>query len=140
MWRRVAVGGAEGWIDASLIAPHYYALTPDHNSDPASAVRTFYGHLGRKELAAAWGALGPAFKARVSYDDWVKGFATTIRVEAATERAVVQAPDRATVWVRISADDMIDGQRATSTFNGSWELVRVGGNWKLDTPQIEKST
>ncbi len=160
IWRRVAVGDTEAWIAASQLAPFYpypgaqphyysasvgyrpdyYALTPGPYADPASAVRTFYSHLGRKELTAAWDALGPAFKARVSYDEWAKGFATTLRVEAATEQVAMQAPDRATVWVRVSADDMVNGQRTTSTFNGSWGLVRVGGSWKLDTPQIEKST
>lgn len=61
----------------------------DDRSDAASLVRSFYNAINRQEYSRAWDYFGEA-KPATNYEAFVKGFATTERVDVATGAVSVE--------------------------------------------------
>lgn len=66
-------------IEARAAEPAYY----DDRSDAADLVRSLYNAVNRKEYARAWDYFGEAKPAK-TFQDFVKGYATTARVDLET--------------------------------------------------------
>lgn len=112
------------------------ALEP---GDPADAVLAFYGLLNGGEFNDAWNMISPRYTSSHSFDDWVKGYATTQSVTVLSAATTSQTDTTATVNTTIqSVDEQADGTLLTQQFQGAWNLVLVAGNWKLDTASIKK--
>ena len=107
--------------------------------DPADAVQQFYAHIGSRNFQAAWQMLGPSFRAKNEYNGWVKGFESTRSVQTSSATTTSQSGDKAVVDITINSVDAIGSRTEAKTFGGSWDLVRVDGAWKLETPHIRQT-
>jgi hypothetical protein len=107
--------------------------------DPADAVQAFYGLLNRGDFEDAWNMYNPRYTSTHSFDDWVKGYATTQSVTVLSATTTSQTDATATVNTTVqSVDKQAGGKLLTQQFQGTWNLVLVDGNWKLDTASIKK--
>ncbi len=110
---------------------------------PAAAVLRFYQLLDRGELEAAYGMLGPRFRAEHPFDGWAAGYAGTrdviveeVRPARAHWDLRNDPPLDSPVYVRVTAvDDARPGPRPRS-FAGVWRLTRVGKSWQLEEAEI----
>ena len=107
-------------------------------STPAAAVTRFYRAIGARDLEAAWEFLSPRFQGTIAYEKWLEGYATTRGAEVTSATTSSQTNSSAAVEVTVVSIDVIEGRRVSKTFQGSWTLVSVGGQWRLDRPSIRQ--
>lgn len=80
--------------------------------------------------------LSPVFQSAWAYDNWLAGYRNTRSVELPTLTANYVAGNTAQVVVAIRTVD-VDGSRSvTKRFQGTWDLVRINGAWRLDQGKI----
>ncbi len=115
-----------------LDRPHAY---PDDT--PIHALASFYLALNDRDLPMAYRMLSPAAQSVRTYEDWVLGFATTLGVEVGAVRVVAQEGERATVAAQVRALDNVDGRVIATVYAVEWQMVRLGGSWRLDRGAAE---
>ena len=106
---------------------------------PADSVARYYSLIGERNFAGAWERLSANRRAALSdnFDAWVRSHDTTMSVEVRSVSTVARTPSAATVVVSLVAVDAEGGSTVARTFEGTWGLVLVSGDWKLDTPTIQ---
>lgn len=115
-----------------LDRPHAY---PDDT--PVYALASFYLALNDRDLPAAYRMLSPAARSAWAYEEWVRGFATTLQVEVGAVRVVAQEGDRATVAAQVRALDNVDGRVVATTFAVEWRMVHLEEGWRLEEGSAE---
>lgn len=106
---------------------------------PAEAVRQHYAFINARNYRAAWELFTPRGRPVPAYEDYVQGFRTTVSVQTPAVTTVEQTADRATVAVTIIAVDQEGDRRITKRFEGTWALILVDGQWKLDRASIRQT-
>jgi len=124
---------------ATAVAAAAPAVPVQVAADPADAVRTFYSLIDHQAYRAAWDLLGPHFQANNTYAGWVKGYATTQSVAVPSATTLSQSGSSATIkFTIVAVDRQAGGQLLTQTFAGTWDLVLIDGEWKLDVAHVSK--
>lgn len=80
----------------------------------------------------------PGFQSKYDYSTYVKGFDTMQGIVIRSASTTAQQGDAATVTVELLSIDSADSRWVPKSFQGTWVLIRVGGAWKLDTPNIRQ--
>jgi hypothetical protein len=106
--------------------------------DPAGTVRKFYQLIDEQNAAVAWPLLSPTFQANWSYDKWLDGYRNTRHVEVLFVKPVSATGDTAQVAVSIRSVDDDGTQSVTKRFEGTWDLVRIDGAWRLNHGSISE--
>ena len=104
-----------------------------HEETRALTVEQFYALLGRKEYAAAYAFLSPAFTAANPFASWRAGYESTETIEA----RVTELPD-GLVGVELTAVDRTQAGAVTRRYRGTWSLVwsSAASQWLLDRAEI----
>jgi hypothetical protein len=104
--------------------------------DPSGIVRKFYQLVNEQNAAVAWALLSTGFQSAWIYDNWLAGYRNTRSVEVLELTANHVTGDTAQVLVAIRAVDVNGSQSVTKRFQGTWDLVRTNGAWRLDRGKI----
>jgi S1-C subfamily serine protease len=111
---------------------------PKPLSAPAAAVQAHYQAIVARDFRAAWSHFSPAYQSRMSYDQWVAGYAQTRAVDLERVTQVSQASNGATVQISLASVDVQGSGTVRKRFEGTWTLTMVQGTWKLDRPNIRQ--
>jgi len=108
---------------------------------PAESVRQYYTWLGERNFEAAWGKLSPDRRASLgqNYERWARGVGSALSVSVRSVATVAQTPSQATVLVSFDTDAQEGEGIVSRTFEGTWGLVFVEGDWMLDIPTLAKT-
>jgi hypothetical protein len=94
-------------------------------------VESFYRYITSKNYSAAYALLSPSYKQGTTFPEFVKGYATTLSVDADAKDS---ASGNDVVDVTLHAEDLKNGSEVDTTYVGTWKLVPDGhGRWLLDT-------
>jgi eukaryotic-like serine/threonine-protein kinase len=96
----------------------------------AAAVRGHYGAIGAGDFEEAYSYFGPTFRSQHSQADWIAG-EQPYQIQSTTINSLQVnevAGDRATATVDVTVLD----NTGTPRFLITWNLVKDGGEWRLD--------
>ena len=99
---------------------------------PAQAVGLFYTLLSLRRYTDAYALYSQANQARAPFNQWLDGYRTTVDVYI--ERISQDLSN--SVSVTVVGIDLVNGQRVTRRFAGTWDIVFEGGSWRLDRGRI----
>ena len=110
------------------------APAPAAQSDPQTAVRDYYAALDRHDFNAAWALMSPRLQGSLNFQRWADGYAGTSNVQVPTAQTIASSGSSATVSFTVtSADSGVD-----QAYQGTWDLVLVGGTWRVDRSNIKQ--
>lgn len=100
---------------------------------PLEAVRAFYNYQSINQLDKAYQLLSPEYLDGLDFNEWSQGYEDTIGVELI---AIEQTGSPQTIFLKFASFDLINDQRVTKFFEGTWTTERVGERWLLTRPNI----
>lgn len=112
------------------------AATPDTskgktsaNKEVEDAIRSHYGAIGDGNFEKAFSYFGPTFRSTNTEEGWVDNERTS-QIRSSTVNDVnVEAVSGSTATVDVSFRD----KTGTPRFVLTWDMIRDGGGWKLDS-------
>ncbi len=70
---------------------------------------------------------------------WEKGLQKTMRDVVTTLDVISVDGNKAKAYIEMTSyDDQGDGSVLVQEWGGNWNLIKEGGSWKLDVPDLEK--
>mgnify|MGYP001613065854 CR=1 FL=1 len=106
-------------------------------TDPLiTTVETFYTYIANQQFDLAYDLLSDTFHNEVDYNQFAKGYATTVKTTLAEAKRIDKMKN--VVQVKIIASDSVENKSLTRTFIGEWQLVEEKGVWKLDAANIQQ--
>jgi predicted Ser/Thr protein kinase len=111
---------------------------PVQVADAAVSVRNFYTYIAQRNYQPAYALYSRRLQSTIGYSGWVNGYATTESVGGIYANTLTQSGAIAVVSFGVSSVDLINAQHVNKTFQGTWDMVREDGLWKLDRPHIQQ--
>jgi hypothetical protein len=117
------------------------SVDPTNPTEPEEVVRGFYGLITYHEYSRAWDLLSPRYQASRDYETWSAGFATTRAIRPDPTggsrghfaiKTISKTQRSARVAFTITVVPL-DDKEPTRDFAGTWQLVQIDGNWRLDS-------
>jgi hypothetical protein len=103
-----------------------------NTTTPVGVVNAFYTYIGARDLRKAYDLVDPVRLEGQSYDEWIKGYATTLQVWLVSSKP--DEKDKNKVLVKLSSLDWVNGTVVQKYFEGYWI---VGDNLKLQGSNIK---
>ena len=117
---------------------------------PPSAVRqdtarnafiSFHTAITNRQLAEAYNILSPDYQKFVrSYDNFARGYATTLRSDVVELNTINEDNNFAVLTYKLKAEDQVDGGKATQYFVGKAHLIKINGQWRIDSTEAKKAS
>jgi tRNA A-37 threonylcarbamoyl transferase component Bud32 len=126
-------------VTASVLNPTTVPTpAPAATLSAVDTVRKYYALLAARNFAAARDMHSAQLQRALDYSRWVSGFDTTRSVTLPSVSLTSQSANSATVALTVASVDVdAAGRTIHRTFQGSWDLVLIGGAWKLDAPSLK---
>ena len=106
-------------------------------SAPARAVVSFYEAVVAHDWDRAIDLWSPSMQQRYPPDEWlIDRFRPTTQIDITRIGTVFVDHDAGTARVSVSLIEYRRTGPSPRTFVGSWDLVRIGGEWKLNDPNF----
>ena len=96
-------------------------------------VNAFYTYIGARDLKKAYELVDPNRMQGKTYEEWIKGYATTLQVNLIS--AVPNVKDENLINIKIVSQDWVDGTLNYRYFEGYWQ---VGDNLKLQNSNVKE--
>ncbi len=121
---------------------HFNASEPNGTSATAvqrasfrSVVEAFYEDINAKRYYDAYSLLSPSFQAEQSYNNFMRGYATTVSVTA-----TVTPTSDSTASVELEARDSSPSGIVVSHYVGTWQgAIDSQGTWRLDNTGMKRT-
>lgn len=101
-------------------------------STPEGVVNALYTYIGARDLKKAYDLITPDWPGLAKYEEWVKGYATTLQVSLIS--TTPDKKDKNKIAVKLYAQDWVNGEMVVKYFEGYWI---VGDNLKLKQASIK---
>lgn len=111
---------------------------PDPITYPEEATLAFYLLLDKRSYSDAYRLLSQSYKATVSLEKFVSSFANTEKIAVEELEVSGEEPSAARVAVKLAAFERQDGKKILQRYGGTWQLVKEGGDWKLNQSDIKR--
>ncbi len=111
---------------------------PDPITYPEEATLAFYLLLDKRSYADAYRLLSQGYKATVPLDKFASGFANTEKIAVEELKVSGEEPSTARVAVKLAAFERQDGKKILQRYGGTWQVVKEGGDWKLNQSDIKR--
>lgn len=117
----------------------YPVESSDDTGAIESAVRLHYGSISSDDFDTAYNQFSSKRKSKVTQKGWVKGLQANMYDEL-TYIEVQQIEDnKGRAYIEMTSyDDNSDGTTLVQQWSGYWHLVKEGGRWTLDDPELSK--
>ncbi|WP_291490181.1 ankyrin repeat domain-containing protein, partial [Desulfurella sp.] len=102
-----------------------------------NTIKTYYQNIPNN-LREAYSVLSSNFQAKQPYNLWSDGFKNTISTELKNVEITQLDNQTSKANVIVTAQDKIKDGTAVSTYEGTWELIKSGNEWKLNKADIKK--
>ncbi len=120
------------------VAPTIQQFRVDQSS-AANAFISFHGAITNRKLADAYNILSPQYqKFMRSYDNFARGYTTTLRSDIVDLNTVSEGPNSATYTYKLKAVDREGNGTKTQYFAGKATLIRINGLWRLDSTEAKR--
>lgn len=93
---------------------------------PEGVVKAFYTYIGARDLKKAHELMDPIRLNGQTYEEWVKGYATTLQVGLISSKP--DEKDENKIQVKLYSEDWVNGTISTNYYEGYWT---IGDNLKL---------
>ena len=100
--------------------------------EAATVLKTFHRCITDHELSSAFNCLSSEFQNLMGYDDWVRGFDTTVSSSISDIKVESETADVVVLSYVLTAVDKINGRDQTAQFNGMATMIKEGGRWRID--------
>ncbi len=108
-------------------------------SNPRSAFISFHGAITNRQLAEAYNILSPDYQRFMrSYDNFARGYNTTLRSDIVDLNELYRTPNFATYSYKLKAVDREGSGTKTQYFSGKATLVFINGAWRLDKTEAKR--
>jgi len=101
-------------------------------STPVGVVNAFYTYIGARDLKKAYDLIDPARLSGQTYDEWIKGYATTLQVWLISAKP--DEKDKNKIMIKLNSEDWVNGTIVSKYFEGYWI---VGDNLKLKEASVK---
>lgn len=109
------------------------ASTQDDNGKAAAEVfKKFHSSITSHDFQAAYQLYSADYQAKVPYDGWAKGYATTVASEPTNVEVTQADSNHVSLKFGLRATDNINGKKTVQSFAGTCSMIKVGDNWKID--------
>ncbi len=103
------------------------------------AVRTFYQHVAKHEASSAEALWSPHMReAFPPQENLVRRFADTTAIDVRDARLVSLDESAGTAVVEVDLVETVGSPGGQRHYQGTWRLVRSGGQWLLDQPNLKQ--
>ena len=120
------------------VAPPIQQFRVDQSS-ARNAFISFHGAITNRQLANAYNILSPHYqKFMRSYDNFARGYETTLRSDIVELNTVREDPNSATYTYKLKAVDREGNGTKTQYFAGKATLIRINGLWRLDSTEAKR--
>lgn len=101
----------------------------------------FHTAITNRQLADAYNILSPDYQRFVrGYDNFARGYTTTLRSDVVELNTIKEDNNFAILTYKLKAEDQVDGGKATQYFVGKAKLVKLGGQWRIDSTEARKAS
>ena len=122
----------------SPVAPPVQQFRVDQ-SNPRSAFISFHSAITNRQLAEAYNILSPNYQRFMrSYDNFARGYNTTLRSDIVDLNELYRTPNFATYSYKLKAVDREGSGTKTQYFAGKATLVLINGLWRLDSTEAKR--
>ncbi|PMP64381.1 ankyrin repeat domain-containing protein [Desulfurella multipotens] len=102
-----------------------------------NTIKTYYQNIPNN-LREAYSVLSSNFQTKQPYNLWSDGFKNTISTELKNVEITQLDNQTSKANVIVTAQDKIKDGAVVSTYEGTWELIKSGNEWKLNKADIKK--
>lgn len=134
------VAGLSMFLDMTSVQNSIGDMTGDEitkikvdTTTPEGVVNAFYTYIGARDLKKAYELLDPTWLDGRKYEDWIKGYATTLQVGLISTKPDDRNENK--IEVKLYAEDWVNGTIVMKYFEGYWI---VGENLKLKEASIKE--
>jgi len=111
----------------------------DEETDIEDAVRSHYDYITSDSFASAHDLFSSSRKSKVDLSDWKKWLQANTADNVTNIEVLDVSGNEARAYVEMTSyDDNDDGTELVQEWEGYWSLVKEGGEWKLDSADLEK--
>jgi len=112
------------------------------NQDTArEAFISFHGAITNKQIAEAYNILSPQYqKFMRSYDNFARGYTTTLRSDVTDLNTIEEKPNSAILTYKLKAVDREGAGEKVQYFIGKASLIKNNGKWFIDSTEAKKAS
>lgn len=106
-----------------------------------NAFISFHKAITNRQLADAYNILSPDYQRFVKgYDNFARGYTTTLRSDVVELNTVNENSNFAVLTYKLKAEDQVDGGKLTQYFVGKAQLIKINGQWRIDSTEAKKAS
>lgn len=140
----ISMSGQALFIAASVAKDLIYSFTDqeitkiqvDPSISPEEAVKGFYTYLKARRMKEGYNLLSEGYKKYATIEEWTNRFNDIIDVDVISVSQYKKSEDA--VYIKFSTKNWVDGEVEYHYYQGTWQTVKEGGNYRLSRSNIEE--
>ena len=152
--KETAEGSASGQInkasttDFNQKAKPVEKPTPPPPTQPAvkqdtarNAFISFHTAITNRKLADAYNILSPDYqKFMRSYDNFARGYATTLRSDVVELNTIQEGTYTAVLTYKLKSEDQVESGKSIQYFIGKAKLIKLDDKWRIESTEAKKAS
>lgn len=108
-------------------------------ADIKDAITSHYNLITSDDFSSAYNYFASSRKSSVDLADWSKGLQANSRDDVTEIQVTEVDGNEATAYIEMTSyDDNEDGSTLVQDWEGSWDLVKENGKWRLSEAHLDK--
>ena len=115
------------------------ASVTSNSAEARNAFLNFHKAITDKRLGDAYNTLTPNYqKFMRSYDNFARGYATTLRSDIVDLNTIQEDSSSASYTYKLKAVDREGSGTKTQYFSGKVKLIKINGSWRIDSTEAKR--
>ena len=131
-------------VQGSKVAEKEAKQTPKFvvkQDNAREAFISFHGAITNKQIAEAYNILSPQYqKFMRSYDNFARGYTTTLRSDVTDLNTIEENPNSALLTYKLKAVDSEGAGQKVQYFIGKANLIKINDKWFIDSTEAKKAS
>jgi serine/threonine protein kinase len=134
----VGISGSSSPATATTSTSPSTASTPSSQGQAQRVVQSYYDAINRADYQSAYQLWGTSYQSSHPYDQFAKGFATTVHDTITIKSTTQQADGTYSVAITLVATDKTSTGTTTTTYTGNYTIGLENGTMKLLTAYFQQ--
>lgn len=115
------------------------ATVTSNSTEARNTFINFHKAITDKRLGDAYNTLSPNYqKFMRSYDNFARGYATTLRSDVVDLNTIQEDSSTASYIYKLKAVDREGSGTKTQYFSGKVKLIKINGSWRIDSTEAKR--